>query len=56
MFGTLFLKECRQIWKNLTYYILVAGLVFFLWKSDGNHQSVDKAGTGTGGKLWNETQ
>ncbi|MDY4670390.1 MAG: ABC transporter permease [Oliverpabstia sp.] len=29
MFGTLFFKECRQIWKNLTYYILVAGLVFF---------------------------
>lgn len=29
MFGTLFFKECRQILKSLTYYILVAGLIFF---------------------------
>lgn len=29
MFGTLFFKECQQILKNLTYYILVAGIVFF---------------------------
>lgn len=42
MFGTLFLKECRQIWKNLTYYILVAGLVFFYGSQMGTISQLTK--------------
>lgn len=31
MFGTLFLKECRQIGKSIVYYVFVACLLgFFL--------------------------
>lgn len=30
MFGTLFLKECKQILKSLVYYIYVIVLIFFL--------------------------
>ena len=30
MFGTLFLKECKQILKSMVYYIYVAVFVIFL--------------------------
>ncbi|MBS6195688.1 MAG: ABC transporter permease [Clostridiales bacterium] len=42
MFGTLFLKECRQTLKGLTYYILLAVLVLFFGTQMGNFEPLVK--------------
>ena len=49
MFGTLFFKECRQILKSLTYYILVVGLVFFYGSQMGTITQFQKPAKGEEG-------
>lgn len=41
MFGTLFLKECKQIAKSITYYIFVACMVIFILSQMGEFAGVN---------------
>lgn len=41
MFGTLFLKECKQIAKSITYYIFVACMVIFIVSQMGEFAGVN---------------
>lgn len=42
MFGTLFLKECGQIVKSLTFYIFLVVLIFFYSTQMGSFETLDK--------------
>ena len=41
MFGTLFLKECKQIAKSITYYIFVVCMVIFIISQMGEFAGIN---------------
>ena len=42
MFGTLFIKECKQVLKSLAYYLYLIILIFFMTTQMGENEIVEK--------------